>query len=200
MSRATILVVQVNARTFFRSSHLSGGSLLCRFGLVKSLACQCFPNRTEHGRILNFFMMSGILGKQADEFCQCVSQKHIFSLILQNRPDEFCDEFQTHRGQRAEVSRECRNTIQSCSLSISRCRGGEPKVPPWFLTPQTQFIGCCEPCQRNRCFWQSLVSSHIRPPSTRHKRTNITANTRTRTNTHEHHHNHQCVNLQKQHD
>ena len=90
------------------------------------------------------------------------------------------------------------NTIQPCSLSISRCRGVDLKVPSWFLTPQTQFIGYCEPCRRDRCFSQSHVPSHIRPPSTRYKRTNITANTRTCTNTHEHD-NHQCVKLQKQH-
>ena len=32
--------------------------------------------------------------------------KTCFSLILQTRPDEFCYEFQTHRGQGAQVSRE----------------------------------------------------------------------------------------------
>ena len=60
-------------------------------------------------------MMSGILAKEADEFCdefgRCVSRNTCFPRILQNRPDvfsdEFCDEFQTHRGQRAGVSREC---------------------------------------------------------------------------------------------
>ena len=42
-----------------------------------------------------------------DEFGPCASQKHMFTLMLQNRPDEFSDKFQTHWGQRAEVSREC---------------------------------------------------------------------------------------------
>ena len=53
--------------------------------------------------IFSSFVMSGILAKQADEFS-----------------GEFYDEFQTHRGQKAEVSRECPEPVDG-EMLVCNC-------------------------------------------------------------------------------
>ena len=63
-------------------SDAPNSKFLIGFSLVNSLACHIFRNQAEHGGNFNSFVISGILAKQADEFCdefgRCVPQKTCF--------------------------------------------------------------------------------------------------------------------------
>ena len=111
--------------------------------------------------------------------------KKQFSVMLQNRPDEFSgefgDEFQTHRGQRAKFSPKCLEpidgelcvtpraisyaplliTIQPCSLSISRCRGvlaNHRRFAFGFCRRRLKIHRVLRALRRNICFLQSAVT------------------------------------------
>ena len=159
-----------------------------------------------------------------DEVGRCVSQKHVFSSILQNLPDEFsdefCDELQTHRGQKAEVSRECPElavghsnsyapssyhnpTMQLVDLVVSRRSWQPPKDPKVLPCMKRRRLNSPEvaslaPEQMLLAITVCVQSHQATIHTSQTKKTfDCTANTRTCTDTHEHHNHQRIITVQR---